>query len=216
MYQPILLIHIIAGFISLGTAFVAVLSKSFNMTHKAHVISGKVYFAGMTTVFVTAVIMAFIKPNVFLLLIAIFSYYLTLTGWRFAKNRKGVPTSADYAISGIMALASIGMIGLGTWWWLIQGISMGITILVFGIIGAGFCLGDLRRFRDGGVKGKERIVNHLNTMMGASIATLTAFVVTNFTMEPQFVLWLAPTVLITPIIAWWTRSLRAGKKVKGL
>lgn len=62
-------------------------------------------------------------------------------------------------------------------------------------------------------KGVERIVHHVNAMMGASIAVLTAFVVTDFTIEPQFVLWLAPTVLISPTIALWTRKLRAGKKV---
>ena len=44
------------------------------------------------------------------------------------------------------------------------------------------------------------MIRHLTMMLAGLIATVTAFLVVNFTFDPVFVLWLAPTVLITPVI----------------
>lgn len=38
---------------------------------------------------------------------------------------------------------------------------------------------------------------------------------TNVRFEPVFVVWLAPTAIITPVIALWTRRLRMGRPVRG-
>lgn len=99
VYQAILIVHIAAGFASLSTAAVAIASKSLNLSHRVHVRSGRVYSWGMATIFVTAVLMAMIRPNGFLLLIAIFSFYMAMSGWRLAKNRKGTPESFDWAVA---------------------------------------------------------------------------------------------------------------------
>ena len=81
----LLSIHITAGFAALLSAFVATLSKSFDAAHKWHVISGKVFFIGMSVVFCTALPISIVRSNIFLLLIAIFSFYMTFSGWRYAK-----------------------------------------------------------------------------------------------------------------------------------
>ena len=47
-------------------------------------------------------------------------------------------------------------------------------------------------------------------MLAGSIATITAFVVVNFTFDPAFILWLAPTVVITPIILIWNIKIVRG------
>ncbi len=53
--------------------------------------------------------------------------------------------------------------------------------------------------------------------MPATIAAATAFTVINFkSFEPVFVAWLAPTAIITPIIIWWDRRLKAGKNPTGM
>jgi len=215
LYGSLLFIHIAGGFAALFSASVAIISKIVDGAHKWHIYSGRVYFAGMVTVFLTAIPMAILKPNPFLFMIAIFSFYLALSGWRLAKNRAGTPQTVDWIIAGIMAITSVSMVAFGLYW-LLGGESMGITIIVFGAIGAAFSLADIRTFRTGGLRGKERIASHLQRMMGATIATLTAFIVTNFYIEPIVILWLAPTAVITPIITIWSRKIMTGRRLKGM
>ncbi|MEM7343209.1 MAG: hypothetical protein AAF485_03120 [Chloroflexota bacterium] len=215
LFNILLTIHIIAGFTALIASFFATLSKSLNVAHKWHIYTGLAYFWGMVIIFLTAIPMSILNPNLFLFLIAIFSFYLAFTGWRFAKNRQGTPNLADWVATGLMLLAGVGMVLWGTY--IILTVTFdGIILVVFGAIGTGMGVTDWRLFQAGGVKGKERIVAHLNKMLGGTIATLTAFIVTNFSFDPQFVLWLAPTVIVSPIIAWWSRRLMAGKRTKGM
>jgi hypothetical protein len=39
--------------------------------------------------------------------------------------------------------------------------------------------------------------------------------VTNVTVEPVFLLWLAPMVVMTPLIVWWNRRIQAGEMPRG-
>ena len=127
---------------------------------------------GMIVIFVTAVPMTMLKTNVFLFLIAIFSFYFALVGWRSAKNRKGIPTKIDWGISGIMAVTGIAMLIWGIIM-LISNNTNGITIIVFGCLGAMRSISDLRRFRRGKTTGTERIAMHLSMMLGGTIAVIT-------------------------------------------
>jgi hypothetical protein len=97
---------------------------------------------------------------------------------------------------------------------LARGRSMGTVLIVFGGIGIWLSSIDLRIFRAGGVKGRERIAQHLAMMLAGTIAALTAFSA-NFLgrMLPDslgFIAWLWPTLLIAPIITYWSRRARAG------
>jgi hypothetical protein len=48
-------------------------------------------------------------------------------------------------------------------------------------------------------------------MMGATIAVITAFLVVNVRFDPGWVVWLAPTVVLTPLIIVWSRRARQGR-----
>ena len=85
--QYLLFTHIIAGSISLTAAALAVLSSKGK---KLHILSGRTYFWGMAIIFLTAIPMSIISVNIFLFLVAIFSFYLAFAGMRFARNRKGI------------------------------------------------------------------------------------------------------------------------------
>lgn len=63
----------------------------------------------------------------------------------------------------------------------------GITMIVLGGIGAALSIADIRTLQQGGAKGPERITQHLTMMLAGTIATITAFVVTNFTVQPPFI-----------------------------
>ena len=53
--------------------------------------------------------MSLITDNIFLLLIAIFSFYLAFAGRRFAQNRKGIASRIDWVAVGLMMLTGLGM-----------------------------------------------------------------------------------------------------------
>jgi hypothetical protein len=43
-------------------------------------------------------------------------------------------------------------------------------------------------------------------MMGGTIAVITAVLVVNPPFEPEWVWWVLPTVVITPIISYWNKK----------
>lgn len=203
----LLIIHITCGSISLLSAFGAMAARKGDYWHK---MAGRFFFYGMTGVFVTAIPMAILKNNLFLFLIAIFSYYLAFSGWRFARNRFGIPAKLDWAVSILMVLTSVCMLVMAIYLYKINN-SRAMVLLVFAIIGGIFALSDLKTFYGHKAIGKERIAKHLTAMLGATIAAVTAFSVTNIPLQPSILLWLGPTVLLVPIIVWWNNRVLKNK-----
>jgi hypothetical protein len=200
-------IHIVAGACALGAGLVAATNKIASLSHVWHVVTGRIFFWAMLVVFLTAVPVSIISHNIFLLLVALFSFYLALSGWRYAKNRAAKPNLTDWAKSLIM-LITAGAMAIYSVELLRNEGENGITLLVFAAIGTFLGINDMRGYRSGGVTGKARIANHLTTMLAASIATITAFVVVNLSFQPAFVLWLAPSIVITPVIIMMNKRVR--------
>ena len=57
---------------------------------RVRIITGRTCFWGMAIIFLSAIPMFIAGSNVFLLLVAIFSFYLLYSGIRFARNRRGI------------------------------------------------------------------------------------------------------------------------------
>ena len=207
-YKLLLAIHVVAGNLALLSAAGAVV---FAKGGRAHAWTGRAFALGMTIIFLTAVPMTLIRPNLFLLLVALFNFYLVSTGWLRAKNRSGVPTRAEWALAGAMALVTVGMAIRGVMM-LSAGVSMGVVLIAFAAIGGLLAFRDLSGLRAQIFRGKERIVSHLNRMLGGTIGAITAFVVTNVRFEPAFVLWLLPSLVLTPVIVYWSRKIRGGTR----
>ena len=195
-------IHILAGLVGLVSAALAL---STEKGKKFHVLIGKAYFWSMVIIFLTALPMSIITGNVFLFLIAIFSFYLAFSGVRFAKNRTGVPTRLDLIAVNFMFLSGVGMWILAIIFF-IDNDSQSITLTVFGFLALFLGYGDFQTFKDQTAIGKERIAKHLTNMMGATIAVVTAVLVVNPPTNPEWVWWILPTVLITPVIFWWNKK----------
>ena len=199
MMQILLTIHILAGTIALLCAALAVTSEK---GEKLHVLSGRAYFWGMATIFLTAIPMSIITSNIFLFLIAIFSFYLAFAGMRFARNRKGIATTLDWIAVSLMILSGLGM-------WILAAIYFSntntqyIVLLIFGFLAIALGYADFKSHKNKSAIGKERISRHLTNMMGGTIAVVTAVLVVNPPFEPEWVWWVLPTVLITPFIFWW-------------
>ena len=203
----VLAIHIAAGSTSLAMAGVALVTAKGG---RLHVLAGRVYAVGMTVVFLTAVPLAFLGGSTFLFLIALFSFYLVFAGWRFARNRQRRAHPVDW-----VAVAAIGITGLAMWGYAVvialNGSSQWVTLLVFGAIAIALGLADAR-FHWTQPGGQRRVSRHLTNMMAGTIATITAVTVVNVDMDPVWVPWILPTVVITPLIVWWNvRILRRAR-----
>jgi hypothetical protein len=211
----LLIAHIFVGFTALAAAAVATLSKVRDVEHRWHVYSGRVFLWGMVGVFFTAIPLAIIRTNTFLFLIAILSFYFAVAGWRYATNRRGSPRLLDWISASVMLLV-VGIMILFGAYLLRRGDTNGITMIALGGLGAALSVADLRTLQRGGARGTERIARHLTMMLAGAIATVTAFAVTNVSVQPAFLVWLAPTVVITPVIIVWNRRIRAGRRVRGM
>ena len=203
LQTSLLYLHIAAGTIALFSAAAALATRKGGKTHAN---AGRVYAIGMTVVFLTAVPLAIFGADVFLLLIAIFSFYLVFAGWRFAVNRSGRPQTVDWAAIAILGLTGVGMLAYGIRL-LGEGDGQWVTMLVFAVIAIALAAADAvyfrrqTRSRKGG--GRQRLQRHLTNMLAATIATVTAVMVVNVDMEPVWLPWVLPTIVVVPVIVWW-------------
>ena len=207
--QYLLVAHIFAGCTSLIAAVFAVVSSKGK---KAHILAGRAYFWGMAVIFLTAIPMSIVNSNLFNFLVAIFSFYLAYAGIRFARNRTGIANKFDWAAVGLMVLSGIGMWCLATVYFMNNNTQY-ITLAVFGFIAITLGYLDFRSYRNKSAIGKQRISRHLINMLAGTIAVITAVLVTNVNIEPVFILWILPTIIISPLIFWWNRKILGSNKV---
>ena len=207
--QYLLVAHIFAGCISLIAAVFAVVSSKGK---QAHILAGRTYFWGMAVIFLTAIPMSISSSNVFLFLIAIFSFYLAYAGMRFARNRTGTANLFDWVAVGLMVFSGLAMWFLALVYFMNNN-SQYITLTVFGFIAISLGYMDFRSYRNKSAIGKQRIARHLTNMLAGTIAVITAVLVTNLSIEPVFILWILPTIIISPLIFWWNRKILGLNKV---
>ncbi len=200
--STLLFIHICCGVIALLCAALAVSSEKGK---QIHVLSGRTFFWCMVVLFSTGIPMSIINSNIFLFLIAIFSFYLAFAGMRFARNRKGVATTLDWIAVSLMILSGLGMWILATIYFTDDN-SQYIVLLVFGFLAVFLGYGDYISHKNKTATGKERIAKHLTNMMAGTIAVITAVLVVNPPSDPEWIWWLLPTVLIVPAIFWWNNK----------
>lgn len=213
MTHAFLIIHVIAGFAALVTGFIAIATKKGKGWH---VRAGRIYFWSMILIAITALVLSIVRPNLFLLFISLFSFYLTWSGFRAIrwKNEplKGIIRIFDrllvplFFVTGItMMMLSLTAMGGITQSSLLQ--KTKIILLVFGIIFTALTGRNLAMRIGWLAKSKfQWMFDHIQGMLAAYIATFTAFLVVNVTFLPMVVVWLAPTVVGTPLIAYWVRK----------
>jgi len=200
-YKVVLTIHIIFGFGALFSGLVPMFSKKGS---KLHVRTGWVYFWSMFGVFVTTAIMFCLKQNnflLFLMLIAILSFYMTWCGVRAVKFKKANSQVAmiDWIIAGLVLLSGLSMLGLSGYHWYQNNETLFIALFaIFGLVTIGQARESLINFNNrrlGKTAPKHWMYMHAVKMGGAYIATTTAFVVTNVHFLPSIVVWTLPGVI---------------------
>jgi hypothetical protein len=196
--------HIAAGMIALFVAPGAMLTVKGGRAHRRW---GKMYFWMMAVVAATAVLLAARLPNVFLLLIAIFSFYQAFAGYRaFWRKRPRAgerATAADWAAAVLTWAMSAVLVVLGFVKPSPVFSRLGTVAIVFGLLGMVLAGRDLWRFLWPPANRHTWWFEHMTGMLGSYIATVTAFSVVNFTLLPPLVRWLWPTVVGVPAIVAW-------------
>ena len=112
----ILIIHILFGSIGLLTGTINIGRKKGD---KSHFLVGKLFLISMIINAIAGFVMSIMQNNLFLLIIAVFSFYMVCTGQRILslknllKNQK--PKIIDYLLTFGMLLFGLGFIIYGTY-----------------------------------------------------------------------------------------------------
>lgn len=145
--------------------------------------------------------------NTFLLLIGIFTIYMILSGNRaltFNPKYKTKAHAIDKIISVGMLIIALIMLSLGVLG-LIQKIENSILYLFFGILGSFMATNDFKIYRQFKERKNARILSHIGRMVGALIASFTAFLVAGLHIGSTIV-WIAPTIVGTAYIIYTSRK----------
>lgn len=205
--------HIVFGAIALLSGILAIVFQKGGKFHNA---SGKVYYWSMIGIGLTAFGVAIPKGNLFLLMVGGFSTYMTLTGYRFLqfrRNSKLTFGTMDYlfiVLGFITVLIPAGFI-VRIGWENVGGILP--VFLVFSVILISMLTTDLIHSKKLTTYPKGWFLSrHISRMMGAFIATVTAFLVQNWQTDPIFIAWLLPTVIFVPLIIYFTKKFKVTSK----
>jgi hypothetical protein len=219
--------HVIAGVASLLAAPVAMIAHKGG---RAHRVAGLVYYWGMAVIFVTALVMSFFRPNIFLIAVSVLSFYGAFSGRRALVHKRtdrAAATGQDWFAALAAGLMGVAVVAWGAWQVAAGALADGpfpLLGIVFGALIVSGSLSDFRRFRRLAEKNEWWFI-HMNQMLGSYIGLLTAFLVQ--TVAPRllaagmpfdwiWIVWLAPTIIGLPAIAYWVgvwrRRLGQGRK----
>lgn len=197
--QYTLYFHAFSGGIALLGGILAILTKKGS---KNHTLSGEVYFYAMLTVVVTGLIVATYRGNLFLQTIAIFSFYMAFTGKRVLRNKKEIVTSPlDWSFNIISMASGLFMLYLVIVNFAKVGFAGAIPmLLIFGGLLTWMTIQDaITMWKKNWVK-NNWLYTHIGRMGGSFIATSTAFLLINISFEPRWIVWLAPTMIGSPLM----------------
>lgn len=205
-------IHAFFGGIGLLTGLASILVKKGGKIHRK---SGKVFSYSMVVSSLLSLVIARIPghENTFLFLIGIFTIYMVLAGNRALTLKSKIKSKADWidkTISGLMCLTSVTMLILGIVG-MMEKIDNSILYIFFGGFGAFMTWRDFYAFRIFTEKKNIGLINHLGRMVGALIASITAFLVAGLSIG-SILVWILPTVLGVVYIIYWTRVVLPGNK----
>ncbi len=213
-HSLIRILHVAAG---VGTLVVGPVAIWFNFRRpRQHRLFGQVFQWSMAWVCLSALFGFAMRPEKpffqFLAGIALFTILgvaKAVRSMRF-RMRRAQPGPADTFIIWSAFLTGLAMVGTGVFYFTKEGgLTLGILFTAFGL-GTALLGRDYRRVISKGPNADPRLWyrKHVSGMMGAFIASNTAFLV-NTTSEwlHPLLQFLLPTVLLVPVIMYFTKKL---------
>ena len=228
LITSLLITHIATGVIALLVGLIPMFSKKGSPLHNR---TGLIYVYCMITVAVTALLLCGLQPvkmmRVFLTGIAVFSFYLCMTGWRATKQKETGPTQADKLLTYLTLVVSGLMIGFGIYLTLVNGGAFfPVVFSFFGVLTGVFAVRDIRQLYRPTEK-MHWFFQHFTRMGGSYIATFTAALVTNMgrlipANAPEWMAtvgWIAPSLIGGMLIGravWYYKQKYNGSKAPSL
>ena len=209
-------IHAFFGGIGLVSGLMSIFVKKGGINHKK---AGKVFSYSMVISALISLVIAVLPnhENTFLFLIGIFTIYLVLAGNRALTLKNASKLKADWidkTISALMLFASLIMIVIGIIG-LIRHNNSAILFIFFGGFGAFLSINDFYTFKTFKQKKNVWLKNHYGRMIGALIASITAFLVAALNIG-TLTIWISPTILGTAYIIYWNQKLNKKSKPETL
>jgi hypothetical protein len=211
--------HVAAGIMALIVAPAAMIVQKGGPAHRRW---GKVYFWAMATIFATALVMLLFKPVIFLLAVAMLSFYAALAGYRVLARKSPWrrPGLLDWAAAGLAAAVGLVVIAWGAGLLPGAGGSVGVVRtlgLVFGVLILLQSGGDLWRFRRAPDDKHHWRYTHMDQMLSSYIGLTTAFLIQ--TVAPRlvdagmpeswvWVVWVAPGIVGGFLVSAWVARYR--------
>lgn len=208
-------IHAFFGGLGLISGLGSILVKKGNSNHKK---LGKLFSISMITSCLISLVIACLPnhENPFLFLIGLFTVYLVISGklmLSFKSKTKEKANTLDKTVSAFMLIISAGMILFGAYGLLTVGNGF-LLFVFFGGFGVSLSIGDFLFFRKfEKIRNNGWLSNHVSKMVGAFIASVTAFIVAGIGLG-SFVFWIVPTIIGSFYIAYWKRKLKIVEKRK--
>lgn len=205
-----LILHIASGFVGLIVGPISMISKKGS---RIHIKSGRIFYWAMLVATISGLALSIVADIFFLSLIAIFSGYHVLFGYRALKIYNGKPIIVtDYILHLSTFIIMLGFVGYGIYLFNTPQQGIGVLSLIFGSFGILTVSGNLKYLFSKNISHKKWLLKHISGMMGGYIASVSAFSVTQLHFLPDYVQWLWPTVIFTPLIIFW--SAKHGKQLE--
>lgn len=192
-------VHIVLGTVALVIAPLAMVTTKGGRWHRRW---GRIYFWAMAGVALSAAVMCWLRSGLFLFLVAVFSFYLALTGYSVLRRKKPEHKAGavDWCAALAALIAGVGLIVSGA---LADDVGQGWVRIVFGVISLSFGAYDVWSFVRPSTRDRAWWFAHMTRFLAAYIATVTAFSVVNFRFLPNVYRWLWPTAIgVAGIVVW--------------
>jgi hypothetical protein len=153
----------------------------------------------------------------FLFLVAIFSIHFSLSGYRASAARKVANRYKNSLIDKVIAYGSLATYILLIGWvvyvvLLFTDTAFGYISMVFGVAGLRFSMSQIYKLYKPSTEKMNWWYQHMQGMVGAYIAAVSAFSAVNFYFLPPLVRWLWPTVIgsigLTVWIGYYRKKFR--------
>ena len=204
--KALIITHIVFGSIALISGTISLTTKKGNSLHKK---AGKVFYY---TLFISALISLIVAimpdhQSPFLFCLGLFSIYFIFGGYRSLKfKKKNILLTLDKIIAYFIIILGIIMISYP----IILKNKINIVLLNFGAISILFGIIDLFLFRDIKRINKNWLKIHLLKMTSGYIASVTAFVVNQWSLGTLG--WFLPAIFGNIYIVYW--FIKLNKKMR--
>ncbi|TAD90904.1 MAG: hypothetical protein EAY75_04110 [Bacteroidetes bacterium] len=211
LFRILLVLHVACGCTGLLSGTISAIAAKGGKLHKG---SGKVFFYSMVATGITAIMISFLPGHQSLFLFAVggFTLYMVLSGYRIvwlnrhrgALKRPALPL--DWALAAFGLLFSLFLIAMAATRAAETRQMFALVPAVFGLICLMFSRADWRVLNGNVALQSIWLKHHLGRMIGALVASYTAFLVVNVHIEQSWILWLLPTAVGGLCIARFRRQ----------